>query len=123
MNDKFPRNPFGSGERTIIRPNPGGRRPEPAVPPGAATPFVPAPQNYAPPRPVAPQATHYAPPSAPGNPNPDEWIATPAPPPAPMVEARAPELRIDDLVAPNENPILRSAGPRRLAIRRSPFHS
>ncbi len=122
MNDKVPpRPPFGGpGERTVIRPNPGGRRPSapPAAPAAPATPYNPTPQNYAPPAPATPQATPYVPPAAPGNPNPDEWIATPTPAPAPAVAAHAPEIRIDELVAPNENPILRSAGPLLLLLGR-----
>jgi type VI secretion system protein ImpK len=58
------------------------------------------------------------PPSAPGNPNPDEWIATQAQAPQPAVQIRVPEVRIDELVAPNENPILRSAGPLLLLLGR-----
>ncbi len=115
MNDKVPpRPPFGGpGERTIIRPNPGGRRPAPP-----AAPYNPTPGNYVPPQPSAPQATPYVPPRAPGNANPDEWIATPTPAPQAAVQAAAPEIRIDELVAPNENPILRSAGPLLLMLGR-----
>jgi type VI secretion system protein ImpK len=115
MNDKTPpRPPFGSGERTIIRPNPGGRRP--AAP--AADPFAAPPQNYTPPQPVGPQPTPFVPPQAPQNPNPDDWISTPVRAPQPAVAAHAPEIRIDELVAPNENPILRSAGPLLLLLGR-----
>jgi type VI secretion system protein ImpK len=109
MNDKVPpRPPFGApGERTIIRPNPGGRRPvEP--PPAARTPEAPA---AGAPQPAAPAATPYVPPSAPGNPNPDEWIVTRGQAPQPQASSQAPEIAVDELVAPNENPILRSAGP------------
>jgi type VI secretion system protein ImpK len=119
MNDKVPpRSPFGPGERTVIRPNPGGRRPPASAPAAPAAPYNPPPQNYVAPQPSAPQATPYAPPSAPGNPNPDEWIATPAPAPQPAAQVRAPEWKIDELVAPNENPILRSAGPLLLMLGR-----
>ena len=67
-----PVNPFGRGERTIIRPNPGGRLPQAPVPnpsgeqqpsaPGARAPFSPNPladnPAYQPvPPPVAPVAT------------------------------------------------------------------
>jgi type VI secretion system protein ImpK len=112
MNDKLPpRAPFGGpGERTVIRPNPGGRRPVAAP--------APAPQDYAPPQPAAAPATPYVPPSAPANPSPDDWIATPAAAPVAAVQARAPDIRIDELVAPNENPILRSAGPLLLLLGR-----
>jgi type VI secretion system protein ImpK len=141
MNDKLPpRNPFGPSERTIIRPNPGGRRPVPGMPGGqvgqvgqvghvaptapaapaggAASPLVSPSQNYAPPQPAPRPSTPYAPPSAPVNPNTDEWIATPTPAAVPMVEAHAPDLKIDEIVAPNENPILRSAGPLLLMLGR-----
>jgi type VI secretion system protein ImpK len=134
MNDKLPpRSPFGGpGERTVIRPNPGGRRPvapppAPGVPPA---PYSPVPQGYAPPQPAVPPSAPYATPGPPGNPNQDEWIATQAQAPQPVVQAHAPEVRIDELVAPNENPILRSAGPLllllgrlRVAILRASFGS
>jgi type VI secretion system protein ImpK len=120
MSDKDPpRAPFGApGERTIIRPNPGGRRvAEP--PPAISKPSAPQnPGGFAPPQPNAPAATPYVPPSTPGNPSPDEWISTreqAAPPPA---QAQAPAIAIDELVAPNENPILRSAGPLLLLLGR-----
>src|ERR1700733_5567106 len=118
MNDRVPpRTPFGSAERTIIRPNPGGRLPPTPVGTPAGSP-APVPQNAGPPRPAAPQATPYAPPRAPGNPNPDEWIATPGLAGAPAIQAPAPDFKIDELVAPNENPILRSAGPLLLLLGR-----
>src|SRR5579872_5895539 len=107
MNDKGPpRAPFGvPGERTIIRPNPGGRRLEPS--PAVGKPSVPQnPVEASPPQPVAPAATPYVPPSTPGNPNPDDWIHTREKTPQPAVQAQAPAIAIDELVAPNENPIL-----------------
>ena len=59
------------------------------------------------------------PPSAPPGSNPDEWIATSeAQPAAAAVSAHAPEIRMDELVASNENPILRSAGPLLLLLGR-----
>src|SRR5262249_15256060 len=122
MNDKIPpRSPFGiPGDRTVIRPNPGGRRPVAAPPaPGApAAPYNPIPEGQGPPQPAVPQATPYVPPAAPGNLNPDEWISSQPQAPQPIVQARAPEVRIDELVAPNENPILRSAGPLLLLLGR-----
>ena len=125
MSDKVPpRPPLGApGERTIIRPNPGGRRSvetpaSPAVPPAPSPSPGAQPLSYAPPRPAAAPATPYIPPSAPGNPNPDEWIVTRGQAPQPAVQAHAPEIRIDELVAPNENPILRSAGPLLLLLGR-----
>src|SRR3984893_14639992 len=120
MNDKVPpRSPFGvPGERTVIRPNPGGRRP--AAPPRGAPPasYSPVPQVQGPPQPVAPQATPYVPPTAPGSPSADEWISTQPQAPQPVVQVRVPQVRIDELVAPNENPILRSAGPLLLLLGR-----
>lgn len=122
MNDKVPpRSPFGiPGDRTVIRPNPGGRRPvaPPPAPGAPAAPYNPIPEGQGPPQPAVPQATPYVPPAAPGNLNPDEWISSQPQAPQPIVQARAPEVRIDELVAPNENPILRSAGPLLLLLGR-----
>jgi type VI secretion system protein ImpK len=118
MSDKDPpRAPFGApGERTIIRPNPGGRRaiePSPPVNKSAPTPAEPAP-----PQPAAPAATPYVPPGAPANPSPEEWIFTREQASRPAAQAQAPAIAIDELVAPNENPILRSAGPLLLLLGR-----
>ncbi len=134
MNDKIPpRSPFGiPAEKTVIRPNPGGRRPVAPPPPpypppqagegrvGApAAPYNPVPQSQVPPQPAPPPATPYVPPVAPGSANPDEWIRTQAQAPQPPIpQARMPEVRIDELVTPNENPILRSAGPLLLLLGR-----
>jgi len=122
MNDKVPpRSPFGiPGDRTVIRPNPGGRRPvaPPPAPGAPAAPYTPITEGQGPPQPAVPQATPYVPPAAPGNLNPDEWISSQPQAPQPIVQARAPEVRIDELVAPNENPILRSAGPLLLLLGR-----
>src|ERR1700730_14549873 len=122
MNDKVPpRSPFGvPGERTVIRPNPGGRRPAAPSPGPGAPPasYSPVPQVQGPPQPVAPQATPYVPPTAPGSPSADEWISTQPQAPQPVVQVRVPQVRIDELVAPNENPILRSAGPLLLLLGR-----
>src|SRR3954468_20262111 len=81
MNDKDkPANPFGRVERTIIRPNPGGRLPQApgplpssvetqrapySPPPASASPFSPAPAGFVP---------------APASPVPEDWIVTPATP-------------------------------------------
>jgi type VI secretion system protein ImpK len=122
MTDKVPpRSPFGIPEdRTVIRPNPGGRRAVPPSPsPGApAAPYSPAPQNPMPPQPAPPAATPYVPPAAPGNPNLDDWVKSQTRPPEPMTQAYTPEVRFDELVASNENPILRSAGPLLLLLGR-----
>jgi type VI secretion system protein ImpK len=122
MSDNVPpRNPFGiPGERTVIRPNPGGRRPvaPPHAPGTPAAPYTPVPESQGPPQPAAAPATPYVPPAAPGDPNPDDWIRARAQPPQQAAQARMPEVRIDELVAPNENPILRSAGPLLLLLGR-----
>src|SRR4030088_2810896 len=113
-----PRPPFRrSRERPLLRPNPGGRRPGAPLQSPAPTP---RPQdNLGRPQPVTPQATPYVPPSPPENANPDAWIATPeASAPQPVPQGRAPEIRIEELVAANENPILRSAGPLLLLLGR-----
>ncbi len=114
-----PGNPFGRGERTIIRPNPGGRAPAPAP---RAAPIAPAPQGPSSPQPAAPgqtpaAATPSAPSSthtaAPTTPIVEDWIKSAGlpPPSAPSPENYGPTLRVDDLVAPSANPIMRAAGP------------
>ena len=143
-----PRNPFGRGDRTIIRPNPGGRLP---TPPGAApsppSPYPPSPAppplppsahpTPPPPYPAAPPyagvpppaSTPYAP--APATQAPEDWIQSAAPPQTPAASGyAAPALRVDDLVAPNANPIMRAAGPLlqllgrlRVALLRASFAS
>jgi type VI secretion system protein ImpK len=125
MSDKGPpRRPFvGSGERTVIRPDPGGRRPNSAPPPPseprpAYTPVRP-PGYVEQPQPVPPQAAPYQPPTMPAGENPDEWITAQGTgvPQQPSV-APAPDLQIEDIVTANENPILRSAGPLLLMLGR-----
>jgi type VI secretion system protein ImpK len=135
MTDKDkPANPFGRVERTIIRPNPGGRLPQtPApnqpssVPPRA--PYSPTPPSTSPSSAYSPQPPGYAP--APSSPPPEEWISTPtAPLPPPLGAPTGPLLRVDELVAPNANPIMRAAGPLlqllgrlRVALMRASFAS
>ena len=119
MNDSNrPANPFGRIDRTIIRPNPGGRlpqAPDPRVPsadPGAAprAPYSPTPPSASPSSAYSPQAAGYAaPPTTPAH---EEWVSTPtAPLSPPVAPAAGAPLRVDELVAPNANPIMRSAGP------------
>lgn len=110
MIDKPPPPRSGSGERTIVRPNPGGRRP--VASPGAPSPPPPPPYPAAVAVPPAqPQTT-------------DEWISTPIAPPSAAVPRQADlppvssDVRVEDLVAPNENPILRAAGPLLLLLGR-----
>ena len=116
MNDKIsPAGTLSRGDRTVIRPNPGARRPAaPAAPPS-------------PPPPSAAQVSYPA--AAPAS-STEEWISTPAAPkPAEPVQ-RGPDLRLDELAAPNENPIMRAAGPLllllgrlRVALLKAPFAS
>jgi type VI secretion system protein ImpK len=58
------------------------------------------------------------PPRAPVNADSEDWIEGRRHQPEPAVQARAPDIKIDELVAPNENPILRSAGPLLLLLGR-----
>jgi type VI secretion system protein ImpK len=82
-------------DRTVFRPNPGGRRP-----PEPRAPTTPA----ASPRPA-------------GESGGEDWIASrPEPRGAPLPQAQA--LSFDELVAPSANPILRSAGPLLLLLGR-----
>ena len=103
MNEKDPPSgPFGRGDRTIIRPNPGARRPvapsTPSAPPGA---------------PQVSYPTSATPPAT------EEWISTPsAPKPTEQLASRSLDLRLDELAAPNENPIMRAAGPLLLLLGR-----
>jgi type VI secretion system protein ImpK len=167
MSDKDkPSNPFGRADRTIIRPNPGGRLPSSPLPeppqgnplprpsftpvPGAAPPPYPMPpatsQPYppiprGPPQPQSPlphpprgappgysSANPYA--QAPSTGAPEDWISSTSAP-VPTLELPAgPPLRVDELVAPNANPIMRAAGPLlqllgrlRVALMRASFAS
>jgi type VI secretion system protein ImpK len=107
-------NPFGRGDRTIIRPNPGGRlptpRPVPVAPAGAqpaqpSTPSQPANDPIA--APVAPALA-----TAPSTHAAEDWIQTSARPQAAAPTApQASTLRVDELAAPNANPVMRAAGP------------
>jgi type VI secretion system protein ImpK len=139
MNDKDkPVNPFGRVERTIIRPNPGGRLPQTPNPQPPApdfqgapprAPYSPTPPSTSPSSSYSPQAPGYAP--APSSHTPEEWISTPTTPqPPPSATPVGPMLRVDELVAPNANPIMRAAGPLlqllgrlRVALMRASFAS
>lgn len=106
-----PSDPFGRSDRTIIKPNPAGRRaPLPSRP---AQPAAAAPSPYA--APAGPS------PGVPGTG--DEWLSTPqpmAPRPAPPSPAPAggPLPGRDQLLTPNANPLLRAAGPLLLLLGR-----
>jgi type VI secretion system protein ImpK len=130
-----PGNPFGRGERTTIHPNPGGRLPPAPLPPQGApappgAPALPPSGHPTPPPPAAPvPASAYAP--APATLPTEDWISTPArPAPAPAAGQPLRMLRVDELVAPNANPIMRAAGPLlqllgrlRVALLRASFAS
>jgi len=149
-----PVNPFGRSERTIIRPNPGGRLPQAPAPypsseqqppvPGARGQFspnplgdtpgspYPSPGQYQPvPPPVAPVAAPSSPFAAPPtSQTPEEWISSQNQQVPQQHLPTAPVLRVDDLVAPNANPIMRAAGPLlqllgrlRIALMRASFAS
>ncbi|HWZ40650.1 MAG TPA: type VI secretion system protein TssL, long form [Bradyrhizobium sp.] len=120
MNDKDkPANPFGRVERTVIRPNPGGRLPAapdpypPSVDAARAAsraPYSPTPVSTSPSSAYSPHGAGYAP--APTTQPQEEWVSTPTAPLQPPSTAPAgPMLRVDELVAPNANPIMRAAGP------------
>ncbi len=63
---KKPGTPFGGGNRTVIMPNPGGRRAPPAQPPAPAYPAYQPPAAYPPPYPGQPGAPPVYPPAYPG---------------------------------------------------------
>jgi type VI secretion system protein ImpK len=134
--------PFGRRERTIIRPNPGGRRPAqtPGGAPPAATPTSPVaypappgPPSQAPPPPYTPPPypaqPAYQPPPQSGQPQWDGWATTPTPQPinpylqqqggsAPMTPApTAPHISVD-LVAIAANPLMRASASLLLLLGR-----
>ena len=105
MSDQGSSDPFGRSERTIIRPNPGGRR--------AALPSAPAAPA------AAPSSQPQAPsPGVPGTG--DEWMSSPPPVPqaSPPVADGVPLPRREQLLTPNANPLLRAAGPLLLLLGR-----
>lgn len=140
--------PFGRRDRTIIRPNPGGRRPQqaPGGAPPAATPtspvayppppapaaapppsYAPPPPSYAPPPPHAPPAYQPAPQSREANW--DGWATTPTPAPvnpylqqagasAPMTPAPIAPHISVDLVAIAANPLMRASASLLLLLGR-----
>ncbi len=97
------------GDRTVFRPNPGGRRPQaPAAPPPTPGPMPAAPQS-ATPR--------------------DDWgMVRRQTPEAPPVATGPMMLKRDNLIVPHQNPIMRAAGPMlvllgrlRIALMRASF--
>ena len=121
MSDKD--NPFGlggGGDRTVIRPNPGGRLPqapvlpgEPGVvgtpPPPGTRPAPPPNVNYARPAPLPPGG---------GPTGSEDWISGTSPPADAQHLQRAEDLHFEELVARHENPIMRAAGPLLLLLGR-----
>lgn len=130
--------PFGRRDRTIIRPNPGGRRPTPpqAAPPGAgqATPAggappasTPNPPVSYPPPPAYPTPPAFPPPAAQANW--DGWTTSPTPAPtnpymhanaaaAPMTPAPlSPHVSVD-LVTVAANPLMRASASLLLLLGR-----
>jgi type VI secretion system protein ImpK len=112
-----PKDPFGAfggeGERTVIRPNPAGRRPAP--PPGAAPARPSSPPGYPPssaqqPPPAAP-SFQPAPPSSSYGATSEDWVRSDQQ--APQFEGHAPlpEINFDELTTPHVNPLLRAAAP------------
>jgi type VI secretion system protein ImpK len=133
--------PFGRRDRTIIRPNPGGRRPgaSPTGAPPTSTPNPPV--SYpAPPQPAYPPQQPYQPqpppqqppplyPPSAGQPNWDGWATSPTPLPAnpylqssgvaePMVPAPvSPHMPID-IVSVAANPLMRASASLLLLLGR-----
>ncbi len=101
-----PGDPFGRSDRTIIRPNPAGRRPsQPGSPAStvAPSPFTP------PPQPASPQP---ASPNVPGTA--DDWLSSPPPPPPRPPQRDLPAGAAPGpapIFTPNANPLLKAAGP------------
>jgi len=85
MSGNDPFDPFGQNDRTIIRPNPGGRPAAPSQQPGAAPAQQPIP--------------------APGGTPPQQPMASPAPMSAPQGQPVA------QVATPGSNPLIAAAGP------------
>ncbi len=140
MNDKDkPANPFGRVERTIIRPNPGGRLPQapdplaPSADPGRPpprAPFSPTPPSTSPSSGYSPQSPGYARAADDAHRPKNGCRRRPRRSSRSSRSPAAPMLRVDELVAPNANPIMRAAGPLlqllgrlRVALMRASFAS
>ena len=119
-----PSDPFGRNERTIIMPDPGGRRsgaaPAAPPPPSPAAPVAPSSQPAFPQSAFVPPTFSSPDGSAAGT---DDWVSAQLrPPPVPAAtpgeRQRALVLKRDVVVTPNENPFLRAAGPLLLLLGR-----
>jgi type VI secretion system protein ImpK len=122
-----PGDPFGRNDKTVLRLNPGGRRPAQAAPTPQPPPQQPAyqpPPSYAPPPPAhQPPPSYQQPPSYSPQPPPgaqDSWFTPPPPPPPPSTAGggRALVLKRDVPVAANVNLFLEAAGPLLLLLGR-----
>ena len=106
-----PGDPFGRNEKTVLRLNPGGRRPTPAPapqPPPQSQPYQPINSASQPQGPVATR---------------DEWFSPPPqqvqqPQQGGVGSGRALLLKRDVPVAANQNPMLEAAGPLLLLLGR-----
>ena len=129
-----PDDPFGRKERTIIRPNPGGRLPTPGGAPPAATPNppiaypAPPPPVYNPPPSYSPPP-YQPPPQQGGSANWDGWATSPTPPAAnPYMQQSAPAAPMTpapasphvslELVSVAGNPLMSAAGSLLLLLGR-----
>lgn len=125
--------PFERNNKTVLRLNPGGRRPAPApaTPPATApSPYPPItpqqnhPQPAWPPSPPMPApgsygAGGYPAPAPPNQPSQnDAWFTPPPPPPAMQPGAGALILKRDVPIAANANLLLEAAGPLLLLLGR-----
>jgi type VI secretion system protein ImpK len=114
-------NPFGGsrrGDRTIIRPNPAGRRPAAPAPALPQAPIhQPPPGPFTPSRPAAP-APSVSYPSPQSQPPSEDWVQSQGAPRRAVAEepVRPAPFRMDDVVAANDNPIMRASGPLLLLL-------
>ena len=124
MSDKgSPSDPFGRSDRTIIKPNPAGRR--------APPPSRPDPQPVSSGYPAPPASPHgYGPSTAPQYPSGaagspgvpgtgEEWLSAPPPrPTAASPPGHVPQAlpRREQMLTPNANPMLKAAGPLLLLL-------
>lgn len=104
--------PFQRNDRTIIRPNPGGRRP--ATPPPATPPQQPP--AYQPP--ASPGRQYQPPPITPASGNPEDWVRTAPAQPVQDGPQQALILKRDVPIAANENVLLEASSPILLLLGR-----
>lgn len=114
MSDKD--DPFQRNDKTVLKLNPGGRRPINPAPP--QNPAAPQP-SYQPPAPAYQPGPAYQPQQAPPGQQ-DSWFTPPPPPPPPSTASggKALILKRDVPVAANVNLLLEAAGPLLLLLGR-----